>query len=732
MSDFKINGRSVEQSDWDQFRKLAESSSDLSAGRAFDDNVLTADELQSMFDFNRNGSIECNDFMGVRPQVFGKLKTILAKYGYDLPDGCSNSSYDYRWSNKEYVIAAVKLNGGDLYDVSSRLRKDPEVVLAALRAYHGAVQLGPIRYADASLKKNREFMLEAIKSDASTFRYADESLQKDRVFVLDSVRQNSSMLSLVDASFKRDREIVLTAVRQSGSALQFADESFRNDRDIVLAAAQQDSAAFQYAGESLRKDRSFVLEAVKRDASALQFADVSLKRDREIVLAAVSSRGWAFQYADDSLKKDRVFVLEAVKRDASALQFADAALKRDREIVLAAVSSRGWAFQYVDDSLKKDRVFALEVVKKDALALEYADSSLRGDEEIVMTAVKGNGLAFQFADESLRRDRYFVLQAVIRSGTALQFADPSLLKDTAFLSQLVVRDINGLQALPPTVRNAAWKSIVTTNRARLLQHFNPADLSDFQHFATALKERYGIEFIERFRSIEGLLEVLGQRKDPDGPEKKLAILVYPKADYNGAFSRYPVIDRLMELGFAVRYYEAGTEQEVRSALNNATNNGKFQADMVVLVGHGRVQTLALSDDPRPAGIPMNDEQRYIDTGDFTKNGDVDMPLDTYMKNGGSLVLYSCSNGEGGESAKDNLANTVARAFPDIRILATETATNIFDIRRDSDGRLFVEWEDGETYIGNGPRMPKTTGRADASPHPDIAAFCAREAVNCPQ
>jgi hypothetical protein len=47
-------------------------------------------------------------------------------------------------------------------------------------------------------------------------------------------------LEYVDASFKKDKEIVLEAVKQAGEdALEFADKSLRKDKDIVKASKQK-------------------------------------------------------------------------------------------------------------------------------------------------------------------------------------------------------------------------------------------------------------------------------------------------------------------------------------------------------------------------------------------------------------------------------------------------------------------------------------------------------------
>ena len=88
-----------------------------------------------------------------------------------------------------------------------------------------------------------------------------------------------------DPSLKKDRDYVLAAVKDDGRALQFADPSLMKDRELVLVAIKENGLALKYADESLKKDKEFVLAAVAKDFCALMFADESLFEDEELLAA---------------------------------------------------------------------------------------------------------------------------------------------------------------------------------------------------------------------------------------------------------------------------------------------------------------------------------------------------------------------------------------------------------------------------------------------------------------
>ena len=65
-------------------------------------------------------------------------------------------------------------------------------------------------------------------------QFADTSLQKDREFILEVAQDNGTALEFVDDSLKKDKDIALAAIESVGEeALDLIDESLREDEDIL-------------------------------------------------------------------------------------------------------------------------------------------------------------------------------------------------------------------------------------------------------------------------------------------------------------------------------------------------------------------------------------------------------------------------------------------------------------------------------------------------------------------
>ena len=121
--------------------------------------------------------------------------------------------------------------------------------------------------------------------------FASEDLKRDREIVMAAVKQDFRALEFASDTLKRDRDILMAAVKQGGNALKFASEDLQKDRKIVMAAVNQNGWALRFASDILQKDREIVMAAVNQNGWALRFASEEVQKDREIVMAAVKKNG---------------------------------------------------------------------------------------------------------------------------------------------------------------------------------------------------------------------------------------------------------------------------------------------------------------------------------------------------------------------------------------------------------------------------------------------------------
>jgi BRCT domain type II-containing protein len=251
------------------------------------------------------------------------------------------------------------------------------------------------------------------KKGHGVLRYADKSLKADRDFILKAVKQNGDALEYADKALKADRKVILAAVKaQCYNSLYFADKTLRADREVVLAAVKQFGGALENADKTLKADREVVLAAVKEWGGALRYADKALRADREVMLVAASGGGndrVMLAWAEKSLLADREFVLAAMKQDEYCVDellgsWVAKSIRADREVMLAAVKLHGFELYHAAKALQADREIVLAAVKTYGRALQFAAKALKADREVVLAAVKQDGGALGYASEELQED----------------------------------------------------------------------------------------------------------------------------------------------------------------------------------------------------------------------------------------------------------------------------------------------------------------------------------------
>ena len=136
----------------------------------------------------------------------------------------------------------------------------------------------------AEYRDERKILLNNINySDASFLEEASDHLKKDKKFILKAVKLNGLALEYADDSLRKDKEVVLAAMKENPRAIYHADDSLMTDKEIILIGFNYSSELLECAADTLKKDKKFILQLVKKDGDALEFADESLKKDPDIL-----------------------------------------------------------------------------------------------------------------------------------------------------------------------------------------------------------------------------------------------------------------------------------------------------------------------------------------------------------------------------------------------------------------------------------------------------------------
>jgi len=199
-------------------------------------------------------------------------------------------------------------------------------------------------------------------------------------------------------------------------------------------------------------------------------------------------------------------------------------------------------------------------------------------------------------------------------------------------------------------------------------------------------EKHGIKCPERFVLTRAAKEVMSNLDNigrPDG--RPLAVLIYGRADHNGSFKNNRILD-LLDKGYKVVYLEAETDSELIDHFLSATK--KQKADLLVVAGHGTEGSIDL-------GAGRSEENR-LDLSDRQQLNQARVA--ERMARGGTLVLESCSTGQGGTD-NYNMANMLRQVFgAEIDIFSPDSPAAAESYQFDDSGKVNgVIYDKATTY-----------------------------------
>jgi hypothetical protein len=272
-------------------------------------------------------------------------------------------------------------------------------------------------------------------------------------------------------------------------------------------------------------------------------------------------------------------------------------------------------------------------------------------------------------------------------------------------------------------RDRLWRDAIARLRADGHPHL-PSNNETYDSFRDRL-DALGPHASDRIVSLGHALTLLHNHETlgSSTPDRPVAVVIGPTSDYNGAFAShtgFPVLDSLMESGrFHVLYFESADEAGARDALMAAHEGTHRRLHTVVFSGHGLSTTLALEgpDPARPETVMASREEDFIDIADLVQ-GDLG-DLNSILEPDGQVLMWSCSNGEGGAEAV-NLANGMAESVPGRRVYSTPIPSNLTRLVVREDLSLDLAWRETDGYVATyregDPSMlsPERTRVAEAS------------------
>ena len=236
------------------------------------------------------------------------------------------------------------------------LNDNHEIVMAAVRQNGNA-----IAYASDNLKRTREIILAALKTD-DVFKLLPPDIRANREYLLRAVATHSPQFyqNLQPAALRNDDEVVMAYIsgieNATSSKKKFRDvpPQFRSNPRFVLAAANRLSDSLSDVTDpTLLVNRNFAINCIQANWGTLRYFP-AFQDDTEVVSQAIAIDGIALRDASPRLKQDREFVIRAIRQNSQALYYADNVLKNDEAIVRLAMEEYPYAILYTSEQFQRE------------------------------------------------------------------------------------------------------------------------------------------------------------------------------------------------------------------------------------------------------------------------------------------------------------------------------------------------------------------------------------------
>ena len=301
---------------------------------------------------------------------------------------------------------------------------------------------------------NKDFVLEAVKKQGAAINYADPALKNNKEIVISAIKQDSFAIDYIGEEIKKDKDVLLEIIAQKGvDSIKLIDEKYKSDKEVILKLlhSKKDSILLSLDGDEEPDPIKFMSKEFLKDEQVLELALQNQwleldKVDSQLITKNIAKAAMKkkenFDKLEDKFKNDPNIILEALRHedtwgDSEIFSKIDESLKTNKEFLVKAVNIKDSIFDQISDDLKKDKAIVLSAVSKNGFVLNKIDESFTKDKTVVLAAVNQSGASLMHADDTMKKDREVVLAAIKNhtSGHYIDYLDKSFIEDKKFVLQ---------------------------------------------------------------------------------------------------------------------------------------------------------------------------------------------------------------------------------------------------------------------------------------------------------
>jgi len=174
-------------------------------------------------------------------------------------------------------------------------------------------------FATDDLLNNKNFILEAIKTDYKQFALVNNQLKSDYKFTLRCVKIALQIAKMVNEDLLTNKNWICEAIRQNAECFEFlckTNETFCKNMQLCLIAATRAKNWTLYS-KSLFQNMGFVKLLVKTNPKCISWViktleNLSLDMQHQLCLIAIEQDASVFALVPQNIASSRMFIQRAI------------------------------------------------------------------------------------------------------------------------------------------------------------------------------------------------------------------------------------------------------------------------------------------------------------------------------------------------------------------------------------------------------------------------------------
>jgi hypothetical protein len=283
--------------------------------------------------------------------------------------------YNFK-ENREIVKLIMNIDGEYLLEYS-KFQNDEEIVLIAVTNNGYA-----LKYACESFKKNKKFIIPAIKNKEKIYKLIDKNLQND-LEIIETLLTSHGIFSMsyIDKKFLNDKNFALKYLKIEGLFLQFFSMNLRNDIEVVETALKNNPKAYDFVGNCLTYKINDVKKIIKLNAFFYKNISPKLKNNDEIINLAIEKDG---------------IILEFVPKKKITIT-----------LCFKALENNAFAYSYILEEMKNSFIIIMYCLEKCPILYNYIPEHFKNNYDIILKAGEER-INFLSINKKIRESENFV------------------------------------------------------------------------------------------------------------------------------------------------------------------------------------------------------------------------------------------------------------------------------------------------------------------------------------